>query len=150
MIPSLAFSIFSSGFSETSGAAQIHSDLAVIFGFVVAIVLIKAVSSWQRQKLWHETARLALEKGQPLPPDNSSFRYRARYLRRSMGPGKLAGGVTWIAVGLGLYLVNPPGIDRWWIIPVFIGIAHLISGLVYHLGGSDRPSPLDENADSTR
>ena len=33
--------------------------IAIIGGFI---------SAYRRQKLWHETARIALERGQPLPP----------------------------------------------------------------------------------
>jgi hypothetical protein len=54
----------------------------------------------RRQELWHETARIALEKGQPLPP-----------LPRDMQPERhpdensdFRTGLIMVATGVGLYL----------------------------------------------
>jgi hypothetical protein len=111
-------------------------DLIVIFGFVIAVIVIQSVARWQRDRLWHETARVALEKGQPVPPldDPRAWRKYRRWDRgRRCGPR----GLVLIAVGLGLYFVHPDGIGRWWALPLFIGVAQLLVGLLSSFGGRD-------------
>jgi hypothetical protein len=95
----------------------------------------------RRQALWHETARIALEKGQPLPPlqdgptdkpddhKNNDFR----------------GGLVLVAVGAGLYLFLNAFLGHAFglvgAIPGFIGVALLLYGLLNVLfGRKDKPA----------
>ena len=57
-------------FAELSGNGELSLLLAVVLCLAIPIIAIVLYfrSRHQRDKLWHETARLALEKGQPLPP----------------------------------------------------------------------------------
>ncbi len=70
---------------------------AVAFGFTLFIVLAVLYASHRARHLRHETIRLALEKGQPLPPE---------LLEPPARPGSdLARGVKLLALGLGLSLM---------------------------------------------
>ena len=93
----------------------------------------------KRQSLWHETARIALEKGQPVPPAPdreesgaartlSDGQIRAKRIR-----GLLIGGLINIALGAGLYLGLTQlsrALANFAAIPGFIGIALLLAGLI--------------------
>ena len=55
--------------AEISGAQWIA--IAAILGgltFTILLIVFGLKFVQRRQELWHETARVALEKGQPLPP----------------------------------------------------------------------------------
>ena len=54
----------------------------------------------RRQALWHETARIALEKGQPLPPLPNDEPAQSHEDKKN----DFRGGLVLIAVGAGLYL----------------------------------------------
>lgn len=118
--------------AEISGAQWIAIS-AIIGGLTFAILLIRFGLNFvqRRQELWHETARLALEKGQPLPP-----------MPRDMQPAKdkedesdLRTGLVMIAVGAGLYLFFKFLFGGWMgmayvgAIPGFIGAALLLHAL---------------------
>jgi hypothetical protein len=109
--------------AEISGAQWIA--IAAILGgltFTILLIFFGLRFVQRRQELWHETARVALEKGQPLPP-----------LPRDMQPAKdpngnndMRVGLVMIATGAGLYLffaafVYPLRFLA--AIPGFIGIA---------------------------
>jgi uncharacterized membrane protein HdeD (DUF308 family) len=107
--------------------------VGTIFGFSALMVGIVSYSRHRNQRLRHETIRVALEKGQPLPPgllDAGAAREPAfRDLRR---------GLVMLAVGLGaglfLFFSRIPGTpERAWavgFVPALMGIAYLISHLV--------------------
>ena len=116
-------------------------DLIVLFGFVIAVIAIQAIARWQRDRLWHETARVALEKGQPVPPldDPRAYRKYRRCGRRGFGPR----GLIAITVGLGLYFIHPDGLGRWWLLPVFVGIAQLVCWGISSLTDGNR-DPRDD------
>lgn len=80
----------------------------------------------RRQALWHETARIALEKGQPLPPlqdQETSPSYVSK-------DNDFRSGLVLIAVGAGLYLFLNAFLGRAFglvgAIPGFIGVALLL------------------------
>jgi hypothetical protein len=116
-------------------------DLVIIFSFVIVLCAIGQYFRWKRSKLWHETARLALEKGQPLPQsplDNASG--------CAVNPDRRLGtwcdircGLIWIAVGVALYYALPAGNNSWAAIPFFVGVAKLLFG-VFSLLLSGKPS----------
>lgn len=99
----------------------------------VAVIAILAafISAYRRQKLWHETARIALEKGQPLPPLSNEDKPKSE--RRDAG-SDIRNGLILIAVGGGLYLfmgnVAGENISHVGAIPGLIGVALLLFGLI--------------------
>ena len=103
--------------------------------FVVAIVALALSFKHRQRQMWHETARLALEKGQPLPPMPGDDKSRA-----AGGPGgekmiyhDVRGGLVLIAVGAALWLTSPPHGGGWRVIgavPLFTGVALLLFALL--------------------
>lgn len=110
----------------------------VVFGFTAVIVAVVAYARHRAQQLRHETIRLALEKGQPLPPDlldpaslpdgRPGHHSPERDLRR---------GLVLVALGIGvcLYvgLARFPGTGHNWsvgLIPGLIGVAYLVAWAV--------------------
>jgi hypothetical protein len=126
---------------------HIDSNLVVIFAFIIISGIIKQYFRWKRAQQWHETARLALEKGQPLPKDeldcisNRGWKHD-RPWRVSWDVRR---GLVLIAVGTALYFALPAGVNLWAAIPAFIGVAFLLFGLFSFLQ-SDKPSdPQDRD-----
>lgn len=121
--------------------------VAVGGSLVLTIVVIIGglITAHQRQKLWHETARLALEKGQPLPPalDASASRPASR---PADGPGRdLRAGLICIGAGVGLFLFFDALLGRWMAyvgaIPGFVGVALVLYAiLTMAFGRKDQPS----------
>ena len=70
---------------------------AVVFGFTLFIVLAVLYAHHRARQLRHDTIRLALEKGQPLPPELLEAPSRQQ--------NDLARGVKLLALGLGLSLM---------------------------------------------
>ena len=88
----------------------------------------------RRREMWHQTARLALEKGQPIPepPDHEHER------KTPTSPGQEAAndiraGLICIAAGAGIYLflgaLIGPAFAYVGAIPGFVGLALLLFGL---------------------
>ena len=98
------------------------NNLIVIFAFVVVLVVIKNIFRMRQSQLWHETARTALEKGQPLPPGAAPA--------SGCGGQHWTCGLIWIAVGVGLYLVNDGDVRNWAVLPICIGVALLLASLI--------------------
>jgi hypothetical protein len=95
----------------------------------------------RRTEQWHQTARLALEKGQPLPTPPAAD-------AESRNPPRQAGddvrsGLILIAVGIGLYVFLAhfisPGLGAVGAIPGFIGVAFLLYGGACLFFGRNRP-----------
>ncbi len=119
--------------------------IAAILGgltFTILLIIFGLKYTQRRQELWHETARVALEKGQPLPP-----------LPRDMQPSKqeveendIRTGLVLIAVGAGLYLFFFSLFGGWMkyvgAIPGLIGVALLIYGVGNAVFGRKQP-PAD-------
>lgn len=116
-------------------------NLIVIFGFVLCLALIRRYFRYQRDKMWHETTRLALEKGQPLPANwsNNGWCGRGRFwdLRR---------GLVLIAIGVALYYALPADSRLWAALPGFIGIAHLLFGLFSYFRSDSSSDPRNRDA----
>ena len=91
----------------------------------------------RREAMWHELARLALEKGQPIPqpPPNISglLTGAERDVRGSRGRGYMVGGLINIAIGAGLFIalsqISKPT-AYFAAIPFFIGIALLLAAFI--------------------
>jgi len=113
--------------------------VGTIFGFTAIIVVASMYVRHRARQMRHETIRLALEKGQPLPPE-------------VLGGSRegLTRGVRLIALGVGLsaflFLVVPSragihGHQHVWavgLILVAIGVGHLLSDW---LTRGQRPPP---------
>ncbi len=99
--------------------------------FVVSIIAAVFFFKHREQRLWHETARLALEKGQPLPPTNLEERVRLQKSarREDLAQHDVRGGMVLVAVGAGLWLMLGAISSQLRFvgaIPGFIGIALLL------------------------
>ncbi|HWL14216.1 MAG TPA: DUF6249 domain-containing protein [Opitutus sp.] len=102
----------------------------------------------RRQELWHETARIALEKGQPLPalPDDPGPNAGDR---KDSEDSDFRSGLILLAVGASLYVflgaLVGPSLAYVGLVPGFIGVALLIFALIRTLaarkqsGDADRP-----------
>lgn len=107
--------------------------VGTVFGFTALIIGIVAYGRFRNQKLRHETIRLAIEKGQPLPSDLLD-----PVRRRDPRISDLRRGLLLLALGLGaglfFYFSNPPGAPQhtWAVgfIPGLMGIAYLVSHAV--------------------
>jgi hypothetical protein len=101
-------------------------QLIVIFGFVLLVVLMKSIARNRRARMWHETARVALEKGQPLPSPLLAGACQPRDPRRI-----LLGGLILMGIGAALYLA-PIHQGGPWVgaIPGFIGLAMVVFCLI--------------------
>ena len=91
----------------------------------------------RRREMWHETARVALEKGQPLPPwsANSSDAATGNQEVRN----DLRAGFVLLGVGVGLFfffhLMNLRPLAGIGAIPAFIGVALLLYSLLAAIFG---------------
>lgn len=129
--------------------------VGVVFTAAAAIVFIALYFHNQRRRQWHETARIALEKGQPIP---EALTERAEGTREVGRPGSsrndIRSGLILIAVGFGLYfgfttgaMQGVPLIGAY--VPGFIGVALLINGIITLAtgpkGGAERNDPTRLN-----
>lgn len=101
--------------------------------FAAAIIITTMYFQNRRQEMWHQTARLALEKGQPLPalPDRTAPSHASS--PQEQGWNDLRGGLVLVGTGAGLYLFLGTflhGLGYLGAIPGLIGVALLITGLV--------------------
>lgn len=107
--------------------------LIPVAGMIFAGVIIVCTMYYnnRRRELWHETARLALEKGQPLPALPSDDAPPAR--RHENRGNDIRDGLICIGVGVGLYLFLGSLVGRSLgyvgAIPGFIGVALLLHGV---------------------
>jgi hypothetical protein len=127
--------------AEISGAQWI-AITAIIGGLTFTILLIKFGLKFtqRRQELWHETARVALEKGQPLPPLPSEMQPASEPKRST----DFRSGLVLLAVGAGLYLFFEsflPALRFVAAIPACIGVALLLFSLLteYREDKPDKP-----------
>ena len=124
--------------------------LISIAGMALAGVIVVAalVFEHHKRRLWHETARAALEKGQPLPTypgaqkqeiEKSWHEFAMNQasahhsFRRSRWRCDLRRGLVLLAIGAAVYMARPPSWTPGWdlaiYIPGFIGAALLLNAL---------------------
>lgn len=98
-----------------------------------------------RQQLWHETARLALEKGQPLPAaPEMERRFQVRVKREK---NDVRTGLILLAVSGGIFVflraVGEREAAAVAAIPGFIGLALLLFGVIAAATSKNNPLPDD-------
>ena len=100
----------------------------------------------RRQALWHETARIALEKGQPLPPLQDQETSPPREHKNN----DFRAGLVLVAVGAGLYLFLSAILGRSFglvgAIPGFIGVALLLYALLKALFSRKDKAPANSQS----
>lgn len=94
-----------------------------ILGFVISVVLLGMHFKHQRRKMWHDTVRLALEKGQPIPalPDDT-------HADRPRNDARVAA----VLIAIGLAVCATLERDKWILgaLPGFVGVALLVNALL--------------------
>jgi hypothetical protein len=106
------------------------AEYLIVFGLPIAIVALVQTFRLRRQKLAHETMRLMIEKGMPVPPE----------LINPPPPAKppksdLRRGLIWLALGGGLMILlkkvgDEPGLWTLGLIPALIGGAYLLCWII--------------------
>lgn len=136
--------------------ADIHDSIGPLIGLAIPVVALMVGGAiaicalyfrHRQQELWHETARVALEKGQPIPPmpapDHDET--EASLEPKSRAGQDLRAGLILIAIGAGLwfFLGAMGGFLRYvGLIPGFIGIALTLFGAIsLVLGRPQGPRP---------
>lgn len=115
--------------AEAFSNGQIIALVAIVSGVILTAIIIVAGLKFaqRRHELWHETVRLALEKGQPLPPspDEPTEQDRHEEERNDFRSGLI---LVAIGAGLGVFLttIGAPQVRYVGAIPGFIGVALLL------------------------
>lgn len=112
---------------------QLIPIVSIVGGMLIASICIIGglITANRRQAMWHETARIALEKGQPLPrlPEDEDEPKRDR-----SPANDIRAGLVLIAVGAGLFLflggLGAAKVGMVGAIPGLIGVALLLFGIV--------------------
>lgn len=129
---------------------------------VMFIVMLIAVAGMyfknQSHRMWHETARAALEKGQPIPVAPTAQELASvKKPELPSGRGDVKAGLILIAIAVGMYFgFNEPR-DEWhhvpsflYYVPGFIGLALLLNALITFLttrkNSEETKSPLPPKA----
>jgi hypothetical protein len=117
---------------------------AMIFGGIMGIA--GMFFEHQRKKLAHEVARLALEKGQPVPSQVTGEEHRSPHPAGSdLNHRDLRGGLVLIGVGAGVYLfLNAVADQRVALlaaVPGFIGIALVVNWILVRLMNRKQENP---------
>lgn len=85
-------------FANVTGLSNSLAVVAVPFLFVLCAMAILYLKNYKTRQLQHDTIRLMLEKGQPVPPE--------LFLPQSEPPKKRddrRSGILWLAVAVGLF-----------------------------------------------
>jgi hypothetical protein len=98
---------------------------------LLTIILVGMRHKQERRRLWHETARLALEKGQPLPPPDEA--------PHAGTTNDFRVGLILVAIGAACYIAIE---DRDKLVlaavPGFVGLALVINGVLARVFRSPR------------
>jgi hypothetical protein len=119
---------------------------------LLAAVIVVSVQFFRNRdrEMWHQTARLAIEKGQPVPP--MPLPEPPSRPAPYSGPRDIRTGLILIAVGAGLALFlgqqNAPRLGYLGAIPGFIGAALLLHGLIHTLTRKPTLLPDDHIKDA--
>lgn len=125
--------------AEAFSNGQIIAIVAIISGvLLIAVIIVSGLKFAQRRhELWHETVRVALEKGQPIPPNPDE---PTQHDRIEENRNDIRSGLILIAIGVSLALffvsIGAPQVRYVGAIPGFIGVALLIHPLYNTLFGS--------------
>ena len=139
MNPFLAFQSAHLPLADLVGPYGIMPFLIPLAGMALGLagLIAGTIEKLQKRRLRHELLRVALEKGQPLPPEllDEAPRRRSRDDRRS--------GLVSIAVGVGVYLLFRaiavwPGLQWIGVVPVLIGVALLLNWAIERREGGER------------
>lgn len=124
------FSQLLADFSSIPWVAIVSIIGSFLMGPVVIFIVFRSIQ--HRHQLWHDTARIALEKGQPLPPMPADVAPPPP--TESKPSNDIRTGLILIATGAGLFLflnaLVGRGLGLVGAIPGFIGVALLLFGLV--------------------
>lgn len=118
--------------------------IIAIAGMAIAIVIVVAGIYFQsrRTEAWHQTARLALEKGQPIPAFDEGAPQASRDPREE-ARNDIRSGLISIGVGIGLALflnaLVGRGLAYVGAIPGFIGIALLVNAALNPRNSDGKP-----------
>lgn len=87
----------------------------------------------RRREMWHQTARIALEKGQPIPePPDHEHERKTTATPREQAANDVRAGLICVGVGAALYLflgaLIGPAFAYIGAIPGFVGVALLLFG----------------------
>ena len=121
-------------------------------GFVAVMGVAVFYFQSKKRQMWHETARIALEKGQPLPPwpktdeelklvppPGASLAEWEAMRRAREVRGGVKGGLILIAVGAGLYIMMQGQGILIGAIPGLIGVALIVNALIEKFAAGNRP-----------
>ena len=146
----MTFNLSSTCFAEILGFSghEIENILIPLAGIILAGVIVVSAMyfHYRRREMWHQTARLALEKGQPLPslPNDQAPN---RNQRRDGNTNDIRAGLILLATGAGLYVFLGTflgrGLGYVGAIPGFIGVALLLNGLFAAFSARNNPTPSD-------
>jgi hypothetical protein len=118
---------------------------ALIIG--LAVVICGLYFQNRRREMWHERVRIALEKGQPLPPSVEEETPSPK-ASKNEAADDIRSGLICVGVGGGLYLflgaIGGQALGYVGAIPGFVGIALLLFGLIRLAVG--RKGPSDDHA----
>jgi hypothetical protein len=124
------FSQFLANISDIPWVALVAIIGSFLMGPVVIFIVFQSIQ--RRHQLWHDTARVALEKGQPLPPMPADVAPPPP--TENKPANDIRTGLILIATGAGLFLflnsLVGRGLGLVGAIPVFIGVALLLFGVL--------------------
>jgi hypothetical protein len=132
--------------------------LVMPFIFVICIIGFGMLKDYRNKKLQHETMRMLIEKGQPIPPelfaDKANVKLSEKFMQlHGMKKEKddRKAGLILIAVGIGLYYflgridVSGHGLGYVGLIPGLIGVALLINWALSRKEKKDAPTDDKSN-----
>ena len=136
--------------ASTLPLAAVFELSSTTIGFLTTLAAITAgatitVSSLyfqhQRKRLWHETARIALEKGQPVP--STSPEKKTDRPRQDLNQHDLRAGLILMAAGAGIFAffneLTGTRLAFLGAIPGFIGVALVLHHLITKISGPKTP-----------